>query len=199
MRSSLWITLAVLLVAIGAPNAHADTVTLDVSGTMTASAPGSCLGSTVLPLCTLGGDIVINNTTGAIISVDVTITGASPTFGPFTTAIQLFDFGLGRTLLRIRGPASQGLSVIDLVFDTPTPGSLVNYDGGALTTATSAESTQAPCSVGTNPPCIYFLSTGELTPAVAAPEPSSVALMLLGIGLVFVMRKRIGQRLPQAS
>jgi hypothetical protein len=35
--------------------------------------------------------------------------------------------------------------------------------------------------------------------AVATPEPSSVALMLLGVGLVFVMRKRIGQRLPQAS
>jgi hypothetical protein len=31
------------------------------------------------------------------------------------------------------------------------------------------------------------------------PEPSSVALMLLGVGLVFVMRKRIGQRLPQAG
>jgi hypothetical protein len=37
------------------------------------------------------------------------------------------------------------------------------------------------------------------TGAVAAPEPSSVALMLLGVGLVFVMRKRIGQRLPQAN
>ena len=31
------------------------------------------------------------------------------------------------------------------------------------------------------------------------PEPSSVALMLLGVGLVFAMRKRTGQRLPQAS
>ena len=40
--------------------------------------------------------------------------------------------------------------------------------------------------------------TYTLTP-VGAPEPSSVALMLLGVGLVFVMRKRIGQRLPQAS
>jgi hypothetical protein len=31
------------------------------------------------------------------------------------------------------------------------------------------------------------------------PEPSSVALMLVGVGLVFVMRKRMGQGLPQAS
>ena len=42
-------------------------------------------------------------------------------------------------------------------------------------------------------------NTLVVTPAVAAPEPSSVALMLLGVGLVFVMRKRIGQCLPQAS
>ena len=35
--------------------------------------------------------------------------------------------------------------------------------------------------------------------AVTAPEPSSYALMLLGVGLVFVMRKRVGQGLPQAS
>jgi len=39
----------------------------------------------------------------------------------------------------------------------------------------------------------------SLTSATSVPEPSSVALMLLGVGLVFVMRKRIGQRLPQAS
>jgi len=43
-------------------------------------------------------------------------------------------------------------------------------------------------------------STAAFEPTVvAAPEPSSVALMLLGVGLVFVMRKRIGQGLPQAS
>jgi hypothetical protein len=40
---------------------------------------------------------------------------------------------------------------------------------------------------------------GPVSAAVAAPEPSSLALMLAGIGLVFVMRKRIGQGLPQAS
>jgi hypothetical protein len=40
---------------------------------------------------------------------------------------------------------------------------------------------------------------GPVSAAVAAPEPSSVALMLAGIGLLPLMRKRIGQRLPQAS
>lgn len=44
------------------------------------------------------------------------------------------------------------------------------------------------------------VSCGTLSfAAVTAPEPSSVALMLLGVGLLFVMRKRIGQHLPQAS
>lgn len=34
---------------------------------------------------------------------------------------------------------------------------------------------------------------------VVTPEPSSYVLMLLGVGLMFVMRKRIGLGLPQAS
>jgi PEP-CTERM motif len=43
-------------------------------------------------------------------------------------------------------------------------------------------------------------ATGALAfAAVATPEPSSYALMLLGVGLVFVLRKRIVQRLPQAG
>ena len=56
--------------------------------------------------------------------------------------------------------------------------------------------------VGSNAPSTVTSTAGfgtyQLT-AVASPEPSSVALVLLGVGLLFVMRKRIGQRLPQAS
>ncbi len=45
-----------------------------------------------------------------------------------------------------------------------------------------------------------LIDTGDLSfAAVATPEPSSVVLMLLGIGMLFVMRKRIGRGLPQAS
>ena len=78
MRKSLWITLAVLLLAIGPPAARADTVTLDVSGSLSPNGSASCSVSG----CTLGGDIVINNTTGAIISEDVTVSGESPSVGP---------------------------------------------------------------------------------------------------------------------
>lgn len=41
--------------------------------------------------------------------------------------------------------------------------------------------------------------TVTITGISGVPEPSSVVLMLLGVGLLFVMRKRIGQSLPQAS
>jgi len=37
------------------------------------------------------------------------------------------------------------------------------------------------------------------TPTPATPEPATDGLMLLGIGLVFVMRKRIGQGLSRTS
>ncbi len=46
---------------------------------------------------------------------------------------------------------------------------------------------------------IGALAFVAIPPPSSVPEPSSVALMLFGIGLVFVMRKRIGQGLPQAN
>jgi len=42
------------------------------------------------------------------------------------------------------------------------------------------------------------METGTLT-FVATPEPGSAALMLLGVGLVFLMRKPLGLPLPQAT
>ena len=89
MRKSLWIILAVLLVAIGPPAARADIVTLDVSGSLTASGGASCSSSG----CTLGGNIVINNTTGAVISTDVTFSGESPSVGPFDGVNQVVADG----------------------------------------------------------------------------------------------------------
>jgi hypothetical protein len=48
--------------------------------------------------------------------------------------------------------------------------------------------------------CTFENEFGSLkfTP-VTAPEPSSLALIPLGLGALLIMRKRIGQRLPQAS
>ena len=43
------------------------------------------------------------------------------------------------------------------------------------------------------------LSFNNTTPPVSTPEPGTVTLMLVGIGLVLVMRKRIGLRHSQGT
>lgn len=173
MRKSLWIILAVLLVAIAPPAARADTVTLDLSGSLT-PVTGACS-----PSCTLGGDIVIDNTAGTVTSVDFTVAGESPSVGPFNT----FDGFLGGGVGLITGDSAGN------IFEIFLSRTLVGYTGGAI-----------GGSIVGNTGLLFDVNTSAaLTEAVAAPEPSTVALMLLGVGLVFVMRKHIGQSLPQAS
>jgi hypothetical protein len=164
--------LAVLVVAISAPYASADSVTLDLSGSLTPDS-GACS-----PSCTLGGDIVINNTTGTVTSVDFTVAGESPSVGPFN---MFAEFVAGDSDLATTD------SAINLFAMTLSgnPGTLVGYTGGAISGG----------FIGS----LFIVNSGAaLTETTPAPEPSSVALMLLGVGLVFVMRKRIGQGLRQA-
>jgi PEP-CTERM motif len=150
MRKSLWIMLAVLLVAIGAPSAHADSYTPIFTTT-------GCSGTCALPTA-------LDVTFPSPATIDVTYVG-------FFTETVSIPGGPGDTYGWIA-------NVERAVFDFElSDGSLPTCNGGIAQT-----------------------SCGTLTfAAVSAPEPSSVALMLLGVGLVFVMRKRIGQRLPQAS
>jgi len=184
MRKTLWILVAALLVIIAAPNAHADIVTLEVSGTLSGALPGS---SCSISGCTLGGDVVIDNVTGAFLSADVTFSGSSPSVGPFVVADLVLPIASFTELVIRANPETNGTLL--LAFVTNTPGSLVGYSGGPLFVVVA----QSTC-------CAWSASgAGALTPAVAAPEPSSVALMLLGVGFVFVMRKRIGEGLPEAS
>jgi PEP-CTERM motif len=169
MRKSLWIMLAVLLVAIGAPAALADSVeTFDVS-----ASPGD-----------IRGTFSVDVTSGTILSVDITAFDL-----PDFTILASSGAASGVWELFARDPTLSNL--IGLFFTTnPTAGSLVGFTGGFITN-------DSELIVAGGPP--EDIGPGTITPAaVAAPEPSSVALMLLGVGLVFVMRKRIGQRLPQA-
>lgn len=176
MRKSLWIILTVLVVAIAAPIAHADTVF-----TVTGSFDDGAI---------LSGTATINTMTGLVTAFDLSTTGAFVS-GPYTTV----DPGQGLFNGQYSVSSTLSNSSIDFLFPS---GSLVGYAGGSL------------CSLPVNCPYVSFLTitapfgnfalaSGSLTPQVTTSEPSSVALMLLGVGLVFVMRKRMGQGLPQAS
>ena len=174
MRKTLWIILTALL-GTGAAIARADEITLDVSGTLVpVNSPGTCS----VAGCMLGGDIVIDNSTGAVLSQDITMSGESPSVGPFTIFGSVIE-SVGLT--RIAVDDSSG-DFIDLFFATPTAGSLVGYTGGALDPLTGA---------GVPPPAApptWVLTTGALTP-VTAPESNSAFLLLAGIGLVLLMRR----------
>ena len=173
MRKSLWIMLAVLLVAIAPPAARADTVTLDLSGSLSPTVIGTCS-----PSCTLGGDIVIDNTAGTVTSVNFTVAGESPFVGPFN----MFDGFLGGGVGLVTGDSAGQFFEIFLAH------TLVGYTGGAI-----------GGNISGTTGLLFDVTGAALTKAVGAPEPNSVGLMLLGVGLVLVMRKRIGEGLPEAS
>ena len=165
MRKSLWIILAVLAVAVSAPNAHADSFTYTYTDTVgddfswTTAAISAVTMQTTVP----AADLTASSTSG-------------PTAGCVTSTVILDSGGFGSTDTFFSGCSTNGIANADgfALADYSTPGT---YFGVGLGT---------------------MVVTAAVT-AVATPEPSSYALMLLGVGLVFVMRKRVGQRLPQAS
>jgi len=156
MRKSLWIILAVLLVTIAAPNAHADS--FSVTFTSQFGHPPPTAMDVTFPSPTL--DITWQGIAFTVAFPSSFLPGDSYGWGTQAsgTNVTMFieDFTVGLPFI-----------FSDIV---SVPAGFV-HDAGNLT----------------------------FTPTVAAPEPSSIALMLLGIGLVLVMRTRIGQRLPQAS
>jgi hypothetical protein len=170
MRKSLWIILTVLLVAIAAPSALANSCTytytqVDLGITdftwTTNAIPCVTSTDTFLPASSLASSSVNPSYVPTPISA-VGLDVGFPAGGIET------DFG-------ISGGVADG------------SWTLSEYS----TTGTYAESFFAGEETLT--------LTVAATPVAATPEPSSVALMLLGVGLVFVMRKRIGQGLPQAT
>ena len=149
MRKSLWIMLAVLLVALAAPNAHADSTPF---GTYTVECIGPCASDPTVTIAPTIIDFTVFGNT-------VDITGLSLTAG------HLEGWNISNGLLSITDVTSSNPVLAPIVLTFPT-----SNEGGLIVPAT-----------------------------VPAPEPSSVALMLLGVGLLLVMRKRIGQGLPRAS
>jgi len=194
MRKTLWIILTVLLGAC-AGVARADDVTLDVSGSLTLAGSG---GSCSVSGCTLGGTLVIDNTAGTVVSADVTMGGESPTVGPFTDVLGVaLDSTLDVTSLVLEDASGDSLN---LEFATPTEGSLVSYDGGPLTPWSFSLKDGTIVTVEVDGGGHYGLTSGSLTAEVTpTPEPSTVGLMLIGVGLVGLgMRKRIARGLSRA-
>jgi len=161
MRKSLWIILAIMLVAIVAPNAHADsfTATFTCSGTCVGGLPTAPDVSFPAPVV----DVTWNDNT-----FPLTLPSSD-----LPTDSYVWD---AHAFLGFNGELDMEFGIMDITTGMNTAlsimasGFFADLEGGPLAFA-----------------------------AVATPEPSSYALMLLGVGLVFVMRKRIGQGLPQAS
>jgi hypothetical protein len=165
MRKSLWIMLAVLLVAIGAPNAHADSFTFTIGG------PES--GSGTL-------------TTNGLSSGSYLITKITGTFdgSAITSLLAPGGFAGNDNLLF---PASPQLDGVGLSFQTAN-GDVWNIEclSAAITPCFQPIVYEVLLDVGGTPVGQDGPHTFDATPTVPTPEPNSVALMVLGMGLVFV-------------
>lgn len=172
--------LAVAWLAAGTLTTRAGEITLDVTANISAVGTiAECGGMLNAPGCTLGGYFVINNTTGAVnFSDDVTFSGASPVPGPFITGVQVFATGFlpgfPNTFLEIDDSAGNPLF---LGLSTPTAGSVVGYDGGPLLPQAPGFFTIYDDVSGG----IWALTSGTVTAATAAPEPSSYLLLVSGL------------------
>ena len=179
--------LAVACLGFGAGTTRADTITLNVSGTLSPFDGASC-GSAG---CTFGGTLVINNSPGAansgLVSVDITMSGESPTVGPFTSLPLVQTAGSTATSVNAYDTSFNNVA---LIFATPTAGSLVGYTGGALSTSTLVLTSEGCCGY-------WELISGSLTEAalVSVAEPPTLVLLtvgLAGVGALLLLDKRRG-------
>jgi len=153
--------------------------------------------------CALGGTIVIDNTSGAIISEDVTFTGESPIVGPFT---QNLEVGTSTFTQLDIGDANGGLLNLDV--ETTNFGSLVGYTGGPLAADTIVTASPSELTCGSDCSSTWIIPTspvgipgkgnvlgvGSLTKAPAAVAESDHELapvLLIASGLAAAFRKRM--------
>jgi hypothetical protein len=169
MTKSLLIILVVLLTSIGASNASAD------SSTVTFQCTGTCDS---IPIATN------NPVSFPFPTIDVRWEGIEfdLTFNnPGEAASDTYIWnGFLNDYQPFPGNPTYPVELIFIIFDSDTMNFAMSRFNGAFEGAVRPEVADA----GT----VAF-----------TPEPSSLALMLAGVWLVFVMRKRIGQGLPQAS
>src|ERR1700724_754968 len=155
MRKSLWIMLAVMVVSVAAPHAHADTSsTFTVAGDAT-NQSGATLGTCASGQdCAFSGTITIDVTSGAATLIDLTFPGIAD----ITTINDQFS---NVTVYVIQLESSSSSADIDI-----NTGSLTGFTGGTII---------GDLVTDVNNNLLYQINGGTITAAVAAPEPSSVA------------------------
>jgi hypothetical protein len=200
MRKSLWIILPVLLVAIGAPNAHA-TVT-DYTISFTCTIPPGCLSPT-------SGSFEYNNTTNQFTSFQVVWDG-------FTFDLTVIGGGANDPVIGPNGSTpcvgtatgpQASLTIMTTCATDPT----TNWTGLALSNgpqvffrflsfidnntyvAFFGNIPQSDIPVDLQDLAANGTFTTTITTAGATPEPGTAVLWLTGILLMIVMRKRLAQ------
>ena len=160
MRKSLWsIPVLLLIAAIGAPPARADTYNPSFTCT------GICVSLPTAPAVSFPAPTTITETWDTIV-IPITLPAVDT---PGDTYIW------------------DNVFVSPTIIETDFIDVTQNFTDAVVFTITQTPNLNVPGDRGT----LIF------TP-IATPEPPVGSLMLLGIGSVFVMRKRIGRRLPQA-
>lgn len=192
MRKSLWI-IALLFAAVGAPNAHAQTV-YEITFTGTGTLPSTN------PI-----DFTYDQSTKELTNFNLTYDGIPFDFASFINSIANED--------RLGVAACEGATAAEtflisstlpacVAFYTPSwyaSGSVGDKVDTVCFPITAALGTFGCAGENTVAPAMDASGSGSydialVTPA-ATPEPASGILWLTGIGLMIVMRKRIAQLL----
>lgn len=169
-----------LFILVSPRTVRADSTTFDASGKF---GDGSALVGTVM----------IDTLAGSVTAVDLSV--GPPGFeGPLTT----FDQRIvtGQIAIEVIGTGGTGAEIF---LQLPV-GSLIGYAGSNLCNTTTVACPFAASSFYAKGSVIVNLSSGALTEVtgVSAPEPSSLALIPLGLVAALLMRKRVGHVRPAA-
>ncbi len=174
MRKSLWIILLLILIAaIGPPNALADSFTYTYTYTPVA---GSTFSFTTVPL-------------------DPAVALGTPQTGITTASFTGFYAGTVLVAYELDGssPLAPGANLLIQVTGGPLLGPPENFFSPS--DYTIAGTYDGACADN----CPVSSPVTDTLTVTPVPEPSTGGLMMLGIGLVLVMRKRLAQGLSPAS
>ena len=203
------LSLVLLLCAAGA---RADNIQITI---INATFEAPCVGGTGTCTEVINGyfdfDTATNMGTGGSLTLTGTLAG---TFTGGPVACSGLCFGDPDEIYIPPAPGSNPIEFSPSLQPCPPPGFTASPGGGNLCGGNPNLETGfiVPLNCGGNQPncgmtgsfpggANYALYSGSYTAVdlTTAPEPSTMVLMLTGIGLIFVMRKRIARGLPQTS